>query len=222
MLKAEAGRFVNIVASVDRSKGSGRILYVTPVSLATTADIGAAGGPPRPTPFDAFELSLQDAAGHELRRVQPTIQIATCDEGIPETALVNQDLPWEPGMQKIVLLHKGVEVARFGAGRPLAGGAAPGAGMGPMVAGPPDLAKPHRLPLRAPARVDTEEGITYTIQVRPQGKNAWEAIAVGQRTPSVVVDRNQFPGVVSATVRVLRSTGFEDEVVAEQEIDLNQ
>lgn len=222
MLKAEAGRFVNIIASVDRTAGSGRILYVNPVSVATSADTGAAGGPTQPTPFDVFELSIQDATGRELRRVQPNIQIAACDEGSPTTALVNQDLPWEPGMQRIVLMHKGVEVARFEGGRPLAGVAAGSAGMAPMVVSPSDVTKPHRLSLRTPVRIDAEEGVTYTIQVRPQGKMAWQTIAVGRPTPSLDVDRNQFPGVVNATVRVLRTTGFEDEVVVEQDIDMDK
>ena len=56
--------------------------------------------------------------------------------------------------------------------------------------------------------------------MRPAGEQTWQTIAVGRRTPEVVIDRNQFPGAESAKVRVLRSTGFEDSIVAEDEIDL--
>ncbi|MCF2134490.1 MULTISPECIES: hypothetical protein [Burkholderiaceae] len=44
---------------------------------------------------------------------------------------------------------------------------------------------------------------------------------MGRETPHAEIDRNQFPGVNAVKVRVLRSTGFEDELFSEQEVDLN-
>lgn len=221
MLKAEAGKFVNIVASVNRIEGSGRILYVNPVSIATTNDTTAgANGPPQSMPFDVFELSIRDSAGKELLRFQPTIQLAVCESGPPpETGLVNQDVRLLKGMHTIVLLHKGFEVARFDAGapRPLA----IGAGMIPMTAGAPNAAKPNRFSLETATVIGPEIGVSYTVQVRPSGKSSWQTIAVGRATPEVELHRNQFPGATTAAVRILRSTGFEDEVLAEEELNLN-
>jgi hypothetical protein len=221
MLKAEAGNFVNIVASVDRVEGSGRILYVNPVSIATITDtVAGASGPPQSTPFDVFELSIRDDADKEFLRFHPTIQLAACESGPPpETGIVNQDVPVLEGMHTIVLLHKGVEVARFEAGASLT--LTNAAGMTPMSAGAQNAAKPNRYSLETAIAIGPEAGVTYTVQVRPSGKSSWQTIAVGRATPEVELHRNQFPGAATATVRILRSTGFEDEVIAEQELNLN-
>ena len=63
-------------------------------------------------------------------------------------------------------------------------------------------------------------GVTYSVQVKPDNKETWDTIAVGRPTPQVDVDRNQFAGAKSATVRVLRTTGFDEDVIAEDKIDL--
>lgn len=221
MLKTETGKFVNLVALVDRKKGVGKILYVNPSAVATTADAaGAALGVP-PSPFDAFEISIQDSGGRELRRFHPTIQVSNCEgDETPETGLVNEDMPVLQSMKRVALLHNGVEVSHFEAGesRPALELAA---GMAPLSLGAPLAAKPNRRGLSTGVAPQAESGVSYTIQVKPEGASAWETIAVGRHTPHAEIDRNQFPGSKSATVRVLRSTGFEDEVFSEQEIDLN-
>jgi hypothetical protein len=47
-----------------------------------------------------------------------------------------------------------------------------------------------------------------------------DTIAVSRPTPDVDVDRNQFAGAKRATIRVLRTTGFNEDVIAEDTIDL--
>lgn len=221
MLTAKAGSFVNVIASINHVKQVGKILYVNPTFMTTAPDAAAAGGALAATPFDAFRLSVRDASDHELLVMRPTIQIARCEGELPESALVHQDVPLIAGMKAIVLLHDDVEVARFDAGpAPMGAGAA--AGMTSLTAGPPHEAKPHRLPLNVGSTSPSQPGLSYTVQVRPQGSLAWQTIAVGHPQPNLDLDRNQFPGVSSATVRVLRTNGFEDEVVAEQDVDLAQ
>lgn len=221
MLTAKVGNFVNVIASIDRVKETGRILYVNPTSMTTMPDVAAAGGVPVATPFDAFELSVRDASGHELLRMQPTVQISKCEGELPETALVNQEVPLTAGMKTIVLLHNSAEVDRFEAG-PTTAAAGMAAGMAPLHVGPPHPSKPHKLPLNVGGAAPPPPGVSYTVQVRPQGSSAWQTIAVGRPQPSIDLDLNQFPGVSTATVRVLRTNGFEDEVAAEQDVDLDQ
>jgi hypothetical protein len=68
--------------------------------------------------------------------------------------------------------------------------------------------------------MQVREGVTYTVQVRPEGSEAWRTITVGRDTPETEIDRNQFPGSRHVDVRVLRTTGFDENVVAEQKFDL--
>jgi hypothetical protein len=220
MLTTKTGKFVHVVASVNRATKTGKIHYVNPASVTTTSDAPAAGAQV-PTPFEAFALSVRDVAGHELLRMSPTVQISRCEGELPETALVNQELPLTPNMKTIVLLHDDVEVDRFEAGPPkVATGLA--AGMAPLQVGPPNPAKPHRLPLQVDGNAAPHPGVSYTVQVRPQGASAWQTISVGRPQPNIDLDRNQFPGVSTATVRVLRTNGFEDEIVAEQDVALDK
>ena len=88
-----------------------------------------------------------------------------------------------------------------------------------MGAAPPD--NQHRRTLSSAGTAPAENGISYTVQVLPEGASAWQTIAVGRQTPAVEFDRNQFPGSRTAQVRILRSTGFEDEVFAQEEINLS-
>jgi hypothetical protein len=221
MLKTESGKFVNLVASIDSEKGEGRILYVNPSTVATRADalgttLGAA-----PSPFAAFEISIRDSNGQELRRFRPTIQMSACEDGgPPKTGLINEDIPMLAGMKRIVLLHKGAEVSHFEAGEPRAG-LEIAVGMSPLSIDAPLPAKSNRRTMRASVVAAPEAGVTYTVQVKPEGVSAWQTIAVGRKTPQAEIDRDQFPGSKAATVRVLRSTGFEDELISEQTIDLN-
>jgi hypothetical protein len=204
MLTAKAGSFVNVVASINRVQATGKILYVNPASVTTVPDAGPGGGAAAPTAFDAFALSVRDVADQELLRMRPTVQISRCEGELPETALVHHDLPLEPGMKTIVLLHHDREIDRFEAG-PAPVGAGVAGGMSPLELGASPLQKPHKLPLNVSGAAPPQPGVSYTIQVRPQGDGAWQTIAVGRPQPTVLVDRNQFPGVSTATVRVLRT-----------------
>jgi hypothetical protein len=56
--------------------------------------------------------------------------------------------------------------------------------------------------------------------VRADGATAWQAIAVGVPSPNVEVDANQFPGASRLSVRVVRSDGFQQSVIAERDVFL--
>ena len=64
-------------------------------------------------------------------------------------------------------------------------------------------------------------GVTYSVHVQPDTGGPWNTISVGGPSPSAVADRNLFPGAKSAKVGVLRTSGFADDLVAEETIDLS-
>ena len=217
MPKLETGEFVNIVGSVDLEKGTGEIIYVNPSTVSISPDEAEAtslGAAPPP----GFEIAIQNAQGTELSRIRPVINISTCEEGeAPKTGLINEDIAIIPGMKRLVLLYNGQPVNVFEAGA--ASPAAPATRSLTMGAAPPD--NQHRRTLSSAGTAPAEKGISYTVQVLPEGASAWQTIAVGRQTPAVEFDRNQFPGSRTAQVRILRSTGFEDEVFAQEEINLS-
>lgn len=219
---SEDTRFVHIVGSVDVHTGAGEFLYVNPTTAAAASTQPAAGaappsgGPPSGT---GFELVVQAVSGQELQRLRPAILLPS-DHEAPKVGLIDQSIPHIEGMARLVLLYNGSPVDTYEAGSPQAPSEPALAQPQELAigAGPPGHPDKRSVSLQNP--IQPEPGISYTVQVRPAGEKVWNTIAVGQQSPRVVLDRNQFPGTERATVRVLRSTGFEDRVIAEHEMDL--
>lgn len=200
--------------------------WLSPV-LAPLSAPAINAGPPMPG-ADApggFELRAENEAGEELGRFRPAIKLSQCDlspeatlegtefrEQPPASGLIDEIIPFVQGMTALVLMNDGSEIDRFQAGTR--------SGLPVSLSIGDALAKhTNRRTLEALGAIP-EPGVTFTIQVRPENAKAWQTIAIGRATPTVDLDRNQFPGARHARVRVLRNTGFEDEVFAEQEVDL--
>lgn len=216
-------KLIHVVGSVDIGTGMGEFLYVNPTTTAAAASQPAAAGaaPPadQPPVGTGFELVVQAADGRELQRLRPAILLPS-DDHASKVGLIDQSISHIEGMARLALLHDGQVVDTFEAGSAPGPSAAASAGTKglEMGAGPPG--HPEKRSMSVAASVQYEPGVSYTIQVRPAGEKTWQTIAVGQKSPKVVLDRNQFPGAERATVRVLRSTGFDDSVIAEDEMDL--
>lgn len=206
---------VHILAKVDLKKGTGRFLYVVPSTCmvglgADGADAGPHGD------GSGFVIVVEDGGGVELARLAPAIFV-NADSDDRSTGLIDQSMPHITGMKRLVLLHDGENVATFEAGAEQPAetdGANAGLNLGPLPSGS------SKRPMSLGMPVSAEPGVSYTVQVRPEGTAAWHTIAVGRDTPEVTLDRNQFPGAARATVRVLRSTGFDDRIVTEESISL--
>jgi hypothetical protein len=172
-------------------------------------------------------MSVEDATGAQKKTWHPVVRFASVEPGTtPKIGLIQEDIPYEPWMSVIRLFVHGKEVAKYEAGPPapgagggvVAAGAVPGGASLALEAAGPD--RPNRRNLRLARGMQVREGVTYTVQVRPEGSEAWRTITVGRDTPETEIDRNQFPGSRHVDVRVLRTTGFDENVVAEQKFDL--
>ena len=207
---------IHIVGSIE--DGAGQILYVNPTT-APVADSPAAGAAPDPAPGSGVEIVIEDADGAELQRLRPSI-LRPSDPADSTAGLIDQRIVPIDGMARLKLLYDGKVLDTFEAGKsePARPEGQPLLGDVPMGAAPGGPAKRQ---LELEEYSEPEAGVSYTVQVRPQGQELWQTVAVGRPTPDVVIDANQFPGVETATVRVRRSTGFDDAVVAEGDVDLS-
>lgn len=206
--KRLSGRFVHVVARVDLDKRTGKILYVNP---ATAGVKMAAGGDP------TVRLRFADADGAEVASLNPVLHLASCEaRAAHRSALIQEDVELAPGMTSIELQVDGNTVDSYTAGK-LAVGAA--SQKGKLTAQKLKGASPFAGPKMQLGTAGVEwlavDGVSYTVQAKPTQASPWSTLAVGGSTPSVTVDANQFPGSKSVIVRVLRTNGFFEDVVAE-------
>jgi hypothetical protein len=209
MSTIQQGNFVHVVATVNLKLGEGQIRYVNPSSntLRTEATREA-----------AVELVAEDAAGTVLHRETVVLRRSSCEGGSQgDVGLVQADLPYQAGMKAVALVINGKEVSRYQAGELPAIAVAATLGLQATAGQAPH----HRwLTLHEATGLAPVAGITYSVQVKPDVGNAWNTIAVGRPTPVIDIDRNQFAGATKAEVRVLRTTGFDEEVIAQETVNL--
>jgi hypothetical protein len=201
--KLAQGQFVHVVAAVNLSAGTGKILYVNPATVAT---VGTASNE------YAVELQFNDAAGQLLLSHKPQVLIDSCeDSGHARMGLINEDVPYLQGMKEILLLVNGQVQSRY-----VAGDAVMPAAAG-ITLGGAQPSSPHRRALTAESAVE-QSGITYTVQAKPASESAWRTISVGRSRPDIDVNVNQFPSAKKVDVRVLMTNGFEERILSEHEI----
>lgn len=206
----KTGSFVHVVATINKTSGDGKIMYVNP-SVSTVVSDAA-------TDKDV-ELAAFDSNGKEVHREQVVVRRSSNEPDRPnDVGLIQADLPRTAEMKSVRLFLNGKEISRYDGGPRLPAGEAAGA-FGLALGG---NASVNRRPLKisALAGLQPVAGVTYSIQVKPDNKETWDTIAVSRPTPDVDVDRNQFAGAKRATIRVLRTTGFDEDVIAEDTIDL--
>jgi hypothetical protein len=225
--KLRRGDFVHVVATVDFAKEAGQIRYVNPAKTGTAIE----------APGDSrVEITVEDATGGHKKTIHPVVRFSSPEAGKePTRGLIQEDIEREPWMNIVRLLINGHEVSKFEGGEPsprpgMLSGMARAIGLGGMVRGMavPQLSletapdRPHRRQLRIQSLEGPRKGVSYTVQVQPEGSKAWETLAIGRETPEIEIDRNQFPGSRLVNVRVLETTGFDEHVMAEQKFDLEK
>jgi|SRR5262245_6865811 len=213
--KVEKGKYVHVVAVVDLDNETGELRYVNPAMTAVTSN-----DPGHPD----VEMTVEGATGAERKSWHPVVRFASPEPGEAKVGLIQEDVPYEPWMKVIRLYVKGKEVAKYEAGAPDAAAAvtAAAAAGASLTLAPAPANRPNKRSLRMDREVQPRAGITYTVQVRPEGAGAWHTIAVGRDKPDAEIDRNQFPGASRVDVRVLQTTGFDEHVLSERSVDLSK
>jgi len=207
--KIKTGSFVHVVATINKTSGDGKIMYVNP-SVSTIASDAI-------TDKDV-ELAAYDSNGKEVYR-EPVVVRRSSDEPdrSNDVGLIQADLPRMPEMESVRLLLKGKEISRYVGGPKLP---EPAGGTLGLALGGNSAANRRPLKINELAGLQPVAGLTYSVQVKPDNKQTWDTIAVSRPTPDVDIDRNQFAGAGRVTIRVLRTTGFDEAVIAEDTIDL--
>jgi hypothetical protein len=206
----KTGSFVHIVATINKTQGNGKIMYVNPSASTIVSDA---------VTDNDVELAAYDDNGKELFREPVVVRRSSNEPDRPnDVGLIQADLPRIPDMKSVRLLLKGQEISQYEGG-PKPSEPPVGKTFGLELAG--DSAT-NRRPLKIDQLADVQPtaGVTYSVQVKPDNNDTWSTIAVSRPTPEVEVDRNQFPGSKRATIRVMRTTGFDENVFAEDTIDL--
>jgi hypothetical protein len=205
----KTGNYVHLVATINVETGKGQIHYVNPVGKILESD--AATDP-------SVELVVKNAASKELYRSHVVVRRSSPEpDGSSDIGLIQADIPAKAGMASVGLYYKNEMVDEYVAGTP----PEPQLESMTLSLGGPVPGGLNRLPMSVTelGHMPPIPGVTYTVQVKPDGQDVWNTIAVGRPTPSVEIDRNQFPGASKADVRVLRTTGFTEEVIAADTID---
>ena len=205
----KTGSFVHVVATINKTGGDGKIMYVNP-SVSTIASDAVAD--------KDVELAAYDSNGTEIYRGPVVVRRSSNEPDRPnDVGLIQADLPRMPDMKSVCLLLKGQEISRYDGGPKPPGAAAKTLG---LELGGSATANRRPLKINELGGLQPAAGVTYSVQVKPDNKETWDTIAVSRPTPDVDVDRNQFAGAKRATIRVLRTTGFDEDVIAEDTIDL--
>jgi hypothetical protein len=201
------GDFISVVAEVNLTDRTGKILYVNPVSRALSAAPGGAAD---------FEVRLLDAAGHALGSYPAPVKLNPCaDPTEDRTGIVDALIPANPATRQIDLLYQEQVLDTF-----RSGGA------------PPEVSN-----LRREASIDSAFSFTwagaaageagaptvrYNVQVSTDERQTWQTIAVGRTSPDVTIDRTQFEPGERVTVRIVATDGFTSTVAETQTFSVDE
>lgn len=195
-----SGDFISVVAEVNLTNGTGKILYVNPVSRALSP---AAGG------AIAFELRVLDAAGQVLGAYPAVVKLNSCAAPSEDrTGIVDALIPANPAARQIELLYDGQVVDTFRSG-----------GAVPEISNlRREASTESALSFAwddAAAEIETSN-VTYNVQVSTDDGQTWQTVAVGRTSPDATIDRTQFEPGERVIVRVVATDGF-NSTVAETE-----
>ena len=194
-----SGDFVNVVATINLTKRTGKILYVNPVSRALT---------PAPAPESDVEIRVLSVDDQNLQAVRVPVKLNTCaDKSQDQIGIVDAIVPSHADARQLQLLIAGQVIDTFRAG-----------------AATPEVSN-LRLEETSDSAVsfawdsaaeDETTNVTYNIQSSTDGGNTWQTIAVGLTSPQLSIDRSQYPPGSHVTVRVIATDGFTSTITSSE------
>lgn len=217
-VRMESGEQINVVATVNLTRATGKIKYVTPVTRALV---------PQADDASRVVIRLSGADGGTLLEYPAAVKVKTCREpGDDEKGIVDVALPRRADAAALELVVDGAVVDTFRAGGPP-----------PQVTGirrreaAEDEVGPAGMPedtVTFEWGVESQEdegaadaaagSVTYNVQVSKDGGQTWQTVAVGRPTPDVTIERGDFADAESVVVRVVATNGFDSSAVTSDEI----
>ncbi len=216
---------IHVVATINVTKDTGKILFVTPLPAAGTgATAGAATA--------NYVLRLKKAAdGAVIDEFPAPFYPDSCtDAKDDKTGLVDATISAGANAAVLELVHHGKVLDTYRPGLPpalvqriqpavLAQGAAPVPGGGPQFDNPVITwdhaggAGPAAGAAIGPAgaAVETASGTTYTVQLSTDDGHTWSTIGLGLRQPQTTIDRTLLEGAQRVQIRVMATNGFQSE-----------
>jgi hypothetical protein len=222
-VKMESGNFINVVATVNLTRGTGKIKYVNPVSSVLVPEAGEES---------QVRIRVRAADGEVLREYPAAVKLNTCTEpGKDQKGVVDTAITLQPEARALELLIDGKTVDTYQA-----------------IAPPPEISNIRRRETVEDASdaLSTESAdnlvafewdvagggdaaladaatsnITYNVQVSTDGGNTWQTVAVGRTTPDATIDRSQFPDAAHIMVRVIATNGFDNSVATTDAIPVD-
>ncbi|HEV2816768.1 MAG TPA: hypothetical protein VGW40_06055 [Allosphingosinicella sp.] len=202
MTDNQSPAFIHVVGRVNLAEMTGKIDYVVPATSGSQHQSEAAD--------EQIRLDVRDKDKNVLDSVAAVLRRPSCDGGVAQYGLIQENLPRVEGMTEVVLRIGEKVVDRYAPSVP--GLAAAVTAAFASVAGAVGLGS--MFPSQSRRRR------SYTVQVRRGGDENWQTIAVDSPTPDVDVDAGQFPDAERLYSRVLESDGFGWKVIRDGEVAL--
>lgn len=198
--------FIHVVGRVNLAEKSGKIDYVTPAIDGQQLQSDAVD--------DHIRLEIWDKDKNVLDSIGAVLRRPSCDGGVAQYGLIQENLPRIEGMTDVVLKVEDKVVDRFSPHVPGFAAALTSA-LAPIAT---TLAGVVGLGGIFPPTGRRKRG--YTIQVQQEDKGKWQTIAVDSASPEVAVDPRQFPGAKRLQIRVLESDGFGWSEISNRAIEI--
>jgi hypothetical protein len=198
---AAAGEVVvSVVATVNLTKRTGRILYVNPLERLIASD--------RERPGSAV-LRIKGVGNKLLRETPVPVRLnSELRPGEDQVGIVDAVLRVDTSARAIELVLDGKAVDAYPVG-----GSLPSVRALRVVEG---AAK--TITMVTDAEQPAERGQTYSVQVSTDGGRTWQTIAVGLKHPALDLDRGQFHAGQEVRVRVIATNGVQRSVVMSETV----
>jgi hypothetical protein len=193
----QTGDFVNVIARVNVTRRTGRIVYVNRLTKALVAE---------PAADNRAKIRVTDTQG----RITEYPAVLKLDTDIPrgrdQTALVDEAFPSTPGTAKLELLLDGrvLDTVRVSKSAPVVSNVSMSEG---RAGGRGSRARPT--PVLTWQGSDPDGGtLTYTVLLSYDGGATWETAAVGLSRPRLELSPSYMKNTDGFLVRVIASDGF--------------
>ena len=220
-VRMEAGEFINVVATVNLTRKTGKIKYVNPVSSVLV---------PKDEPDSPVMIRVRSADGGVVAEHRAPVKLNTCLEPNKDRkGLVDVALPRrrEAATLELLIDEQLVDTFRAGGAPPIPSNLRRRELAEDETAPPRVGTSEDALSLEWDAPVSEDEGgehaagnLTYNVQASTDGGRTWQTLAVGLTEPTTTIDQGEFQDAGSVMLRIIATNGFDSSVMTSDEMPL--